>query len=432
MNSPILNNNLNTQKHNFKAWLVWSLAAAFYFYEYFLQVSPGVMVPDLMRDFKVDATKLGNLAAFYFYSYAPMQILVGLLLDRYGPRRLVTLATAVCALGSLLFATAQALGVAELGRMLVGFGSAFAAVGCLKIAANWFPMERFAMLTGLMVMVGMTGAAFGEIPLALLVDNIGWRASMMILAGVGTGLAIAIWHIVRDRPPTIHESEHHHLQTTSVREMALGLMQIIRSKQTWLASLYGGLMFAPTSTLGGLWGVPFLMEAANTTRPQAAGLVTFVFIGWMVGSPIGGWASDRMAMRRPPMILGSLGALLSLLGIIYIPDLSIKVMGLLLFSFGFFSGGFLPAFSIVKEVNPSKISATALGFINFMNMIGGLVALPVVGYLLDMRWDGKMLDGVRVYSIANYHLALVCLPVMIALSLAILPFVKETYCKSSH
>ena len=431
MNSPVTTD-LAIHRTSFKAWLVWGLTAAFYFYEYFLQVSPGVMVPDLMRSFKVDATHLGNLAAFYFYTYAPMQILVGLLLDRYGPRRLITFATGVCALGSLLFGTAHVLGIAEIGRSLIGLGSAFAAVGCLKIAANWFPMERFALLTGLMVMVGMTGAAFGEIPLAVLVDNIGWRASMMILTGVGAMLTIAIWQVVRDRPPEIKETERHELHTTTIREMLNGLLQIIRSKQSWLVATYGGLMFAPTSTFGSLWGVPFLMEAAHISRPRAAGLVTFVFIGWMVGSPVGGWVSDRIRLRRPPMIAGSLGALLSILGVIYIPDLSPNILAVLLFSFGFFSGGFLPAFSIVKEINPPRNSATALGFINFLNMIGGLVALPVVGYFLDMRWSGKIVDGVHMYSIANYHFALVCLPIMIALSLGILPFIKETYCKPSY
>lgn len=408
-------------------WAVWGLAALFYFYEMILQVSPGVMVPELMRAFQVNAAALGNLAAFYFYAYAGMQIPVGVLIDRYGPRRLLTAAISVCALGCLIFGSAMALPYAEAGRFLIGLGSAFAAVGCMKLAASWFPVERFGLLTGMMVTVGMSGAVFGETPLALLVGKIDWRPSMILLGCIGIALSATIWIIIRDHRQHTSASIAH--AATSQPSMGQGLRAVMRSKQTWLASIYGGLMFAPTSAFGALWGVPFLMQAYALSRPAAAGIISMLFIGWVVGSPVSGWFSDYIGKRRPPMFIGSVGALLSMIAIIYVPHLPLWLMNTLLFSFGFFSSGFLPAFSIVREINSSRTSATALGFINMLNMVGGAVLQPFIGLILDLFWTGSMADGARSYSVENFHIALAVLPIAMAISLLILPFVKETYCQ---
>ena len=122
-------------------WVIWGLGALFYSYEFFLQVSPGVMAHDLMHTFKVNATQLGNLGALYFYAYAMMQIPVGVLLDSLGPRRLLTIAIIICACGAIFFGSAHTFWVAGTGRFLTGLGSAFAAVGCLHLAATGYPLN---------------------------------------------------------------------------------------------------------------------------------------------------------------------------------------------------------------------------------------------------------------------------------------------------
>ncbi|CAM4384055.1 MAG: putative sulfoacetate transporter SauU [Legionellaceae bacterium] len=407
------------------AWIVWGLGATFYFYDILLQVSPGVMVPELMQAFNVNAASLGQLSAFYFYAYAGMQIPVGVLLDNYGPRRLLSFAALICLMGCLLFGYADGMSEAALGRFFIGFGSAFGAVGCMKLASNWFPHERFAFLTGLLVALGMLGAVGGETPLALLINAIGWHKSMVLLGLVGGIIAVCIWFIVKDSPVPM-------TKITSVKRKAnilAGLKQVTQSKQTWLAAIYGGLMFAPTSAFGALWGVPFLIEKYGITRPTAAGVISLLFIGWAIGSPISGWISDTIQRRKPSMIIGTIFSLFCILAIIYAP-VSLITVSFLLFFFGFFSSGFLTAFSIVREINHNHISATALGFMNMLNMIGGAILQPLIGYLLDRYWNGVMIQGARQYSIENYHTALAVLPAIIFISLLLIPFIKETYCKA--
>jgi MFS family permease len=408
----------------FTPWIMWGLGALFYCYEVFLQASPSVMVPDLMKAFNVGAARLGHLAAFYFYAYAAMQIPVGVTIDRYGPRRLLTIATLTCALGAFIFSTATVLTQAEVGRLFIGFGAAFAAIGCMKLTAVWFPLNRFALLVGLMMMMGMAGAIGSEAPLALMIEALGWRHSMLTMAILGGILAVMIWFFVRDKP-----TEEAHAPLESKQDTLInGLKRLIINKQVWLVAIYGGLMFAPTSAFAMLWGVPFIMEKYHIFRPQAAWIISFTFMGWIVGSPLLGWFSDKIQRRLPTLYLSAIGTFFALVLIIYWTS-PIWYSYILMFSFGFFSSGFLPSFSIIREINPPNISATALGYMNMINMIGGALLQPLIGWFLDLRWKGQLADGSPVYDIADYHQALAVLPVLCFLALIVLFFIKETYCQ---
>lgn len=212
-------------------WIVWGLGCLFYFYECLLQVSPSVMSTELMRDFAVTSRTLGILSGIYFYSYAAMQLPGGVLMDRFGPHRLLTLATAICAISTIAFGLTSNFFMACIARLMIGFGSAFAAVGSMKLAANWFPAQRFALLTGMMVTIGMLGAIGGEGPLALLVDTVGWRQSMIVMGVIGLFLAFLILLIAKDAPNKTHSTTH------SIEEEPLlsSLLTLIKiSSSGWL------------------------------------------------------------------------------------------------------------------------------------------------------------------------------------------------------
>jgi len=430
MNTQTITNKLHASNSRFLPWIVWGIAALFYFYENLLQVSLDVMASDLMRTFKASATQLGNLGGYYFWIYALMQIPIGVLLDRYGARRLLTLAASICMLGCLIFATASQLLGAEIGRAMIGFGSAFAAISCLSLVAHWFPIRRFAFVAGLSITIAMLGAIGGHIPLALLIHWLGWRSSMLLLSVVGGILAWAIWYVVRDKPAkAINE---HPITPVAQRSLLSGLKITAQNKQSWLVAAYGGLMYAPTIILGSLWGVTFLISQYGINAIDAGKMITVFFTGWAAGSILFGWLSDYIGKRRPPMFIGTIGALVTTLFIIYAPQLSLVTVYLMLFLFGVFSSGFFPAFSIIREINPPNVSGSALGFMNSINMIGGALGQPLVGCLLDRVWNGQMEAGARIYTNSNFHFALIVIPACIAISLVILFFIRETNCESVH
>lgn len=428
-NTPIEVQPLATKPVSFIAWIVWGLGCMFYFYECLLQVSPSVMSAELMRDFSVTSHSLGILAGIYFYSYAAMQLPAGLLLDYFGPRRLLTLATLMCAVSTIAFGMTTNFYMACVARLMIGLGSAFAAVGTMKLAANWFASEKFAFLTGLMVTLGMLGAIGGEAPLALLVDNYGWRQSLMIMGGIGIVLAFLIFLVARDNPM---QSAHSMAQQEEKEHVMTNLKTLVRNSQLWLVAIYGGLMYMSTPVFCGLWGVPFLMGSMGIGKATAANFISLVFIGWAVSSPLWGLYSNKIGLRKPPMYIGSVGAFLCMTAIVFGGIQSHSLMEVLLFLFGIFSAGFLPSFAVAKELCNRQYVATGLSFMNMMNMIGIALAQPFIGMLLDRFWDGQMANDVRVYSVSAYQNSLAILPLAILVALLILPRIKETYCQSVH
>lgn len=423
------NHTTDLKRFSLLPWLVWGLGCLFYFYENLIQVSPSVMSNELMADFSVTSHTLGILSGIYFYSYAGMQLPCGVMIDYFGPKRLLTIATTICALGTIAFGMTDSFYMACLARLMIGFGSAFAVVGTMKLATNWFTPDRFAFLTGLMVTIGMLGSINGEAPLAYMVDHLGWRESMVLLGCIGLILAVVIYAVTSDSPsvtlvkhPVEHKEEH----------VLKNLSALMTNKQLWLVALYGGLMYMGTPVFCGLWGVPFLMLKMSISKTLAANYISLVFVGWVVASPLWGIFSNYVGRRKTPMYFSSIGCLISALIFIYMPMTQHWPLQLSLLTFGIFSAAFLPAFSVATELCNRRYVATGLSFMNMMNMIGIALIQPAIGFLLDNAWTGLMANDVRVYSLGAYQASLVILPIAIFIALIILPFIRETYCVSVY
>ncbi|MFZ9035605.1 MAG: MFS transporter [Francisellaceae bacterium] len=164
------------------ALTIWFLGAFFFFCEYFLRVFPSVMIPQLSDKFGITAAGLGALSAFFYYPYIFMQIPVGVITDKFGPRRVMSVAAIVTGVACVLFAMSNNLTLAVVARMLMGFCGAFAFVGTLRIAINWFTPKVFAMLTGVTQAMGMLGAAFGDAPVSFYVQHVGVEVAMASFA----------------------------------------------------------------------------------------------------------------------------------------------------------------------------------------------------------------------------------------------------------
>ena len=399
---------------------MWSLVALFYGYQYLLQVSPGVMTNELMHDLGLNATELGIFAACYFYTYAGMQIPVGLLVDRFGARKPLAIAIIICAAGAIVFGTAPNFMVTALGRLMIGLGGAFAIVSGLYIAANWLPLKYFALLTGAIGTLGMLGASFGQSPLALMINDIGWREAMIILGFCGIILAILSWCTVRDRARTPQNTPHHHL--------LFGLKKIIENPQIWWLAIYGGLMFMPISVFGSLWGVPFLMHKYHINNTIAGNSLIGFFIGLAIGFPFWGWLSDYIKRRKSIMLISSLGSLAGSAIVLYC-NIAYGSALFFLFIFGFFAGGSLVCFAAAREIDRSKSTGATMGFMNTVNMIGGAIMQPLCGLIMDLLWNGAIQNDTRIYTLHNFQVALSVIPITIILSLISLLWIKETNCR---
>lgn len=408
-------------------WLMWSLGALFYCYGFFQRVAPSVMVEDLMRDFAVGAAITGTLSSLYFYTYAGLQIPIGLMLDKYGPRRMLTIAGLLGAAGAFAFAASGTLMPAYLGRALIGIGAAVSWVGTLKLASAWFPPNRFALLTGLTMALGMTGAVGGQVPLAAAVAAFGWRGTMIGAAALAGLLALAVWAIVRDTPKDAGPRANPATDRPEGHGVLSGLTMAMAEPQTWWTALFGALLTAPMLSFAGLWGVPYMMEAYDLPRPAAATATSLMLIGWGIGSPLVGWVTDRVGRRRPPMLVTSSASLALTLAWLY-GGLPLWLVYGLLFLTGLCAGGMILTFATAREHNPLWAAGSALALVNMGVMSTGAVFQPLIGWALDLQWDGTIIDGARVYSDAAYAVALAVLPACHILSLIGALKVRETHC----
>lgn len=405
-------------------WVVWTLGATFFFYKYLVQVSPSVMTSDLMRAFDIHATGLGNLSAYYFYSYLVMQIPVGILIDKYSPRLLTTLAIFVCSLSTLVFSFAHSLALASCARALMGMGAAFAAVSCFKLATLWFSPKRFALVSGLCMTAAMLGAIGGQMPLSALVQSIGWRDGIKVISAIGMVLGVIYFLIVKDKmAPSTDRSKTN-------APFSKNLSLVLRNKQAWLLSFYSGLAFAPLSVFGGLWGVPFLETHYHLLPNDAAFAVSTIFMGFAAGAPFLGWLSNYMGRRKPVLFMGTLAALLSIFIIIFSQNLSFAWIDLLLFIFGFSASGFFTCFAMIRELFPVLISGTVLGVMNTFDSICEALFEPAVGAVLDAMWDGQVQEGVHVFTTHAYQTSLTLLPISLLIAFLLLFLVKETHCNT--
>ena len=402
-------------------WLVWGIGTVLYFYGFFHRVAPSVMVGDLMRDFAMGGAILGILSGLYFYPYAVLQLPLGLMLDRWGPRRVLTCAAAVCTLGTLLFATAGSLPAAYAGRVLIGAGAAFGWIGALSLVAIWFPPRRFALVAGITAMIGMTGAIGGQAPLAAVVASAGWRATLLGAAGFGAVLTIALWVIVRDK-------EQMEEQPAPIREpLWPGVLEVATNANVWAVGLVVATVSVPLLVFAGLWGVPYMMEAQGMSRTQAAGSTSLILLGWGIGAPLIGWFSDRIRSRRIPLLGGAILAFSAILGIIYIPGLPLWSVFILLFLNGFFGGSAVISYASCRESCRKAVSGTSMGFVNTILIVLSAVFQPLIGWFLDLGWAGRIVDGARIYSVGTYRMAFLSLVACAVVAVVAALLTRETH-----
>ena len=419
---------LTKKKQLLLASIICTLAAMFYMYEFILQVSPAVMTNELMRDLNLNAASLGTMAAFYYYSYTPMQLPAGLLYDRFGPRRLITLAVLVCATGALLFGTTPSVFMASVGRFFMGIGSSFSFIGALLLVSRWFPPHRFALLTGLVQLMSSVGAIAGQVPLAKAISHWGWRSTIISLSIMGIFLALFIWAIVRDSPKTV--SQRKKFQCSPEKSELKRLQHVCNNRQTWLIALYSFAIWAPITAFAALWGIPFLVATYGISTEAASKACAMIWLGIGIGSPLLGWVSDMIKSRSIPLSFSALLGIFSITLIIYGPHLSIIWLYLTLFMVGLAASGQALSFGVVKDNNPPSVVGTAIGFNNTAVVAGGALFQPLIGVLLYYNWNGTMHNGTPFYGAADYQKALIILPLCYILALIVSRFLlRETHCK---
>ncbi|MGA8276753.1 MAG: MFS transporter [Rhodanobacteraceae bacterium] len=388
------------------AWVAFAIASGFFLFEFVTRVEPSLAAGPIKLFYHLSDAGFGTLSSLYFWVYAPMQIVVGLLLDRYGARRFVLLGSFCCATGVLVFTANGHLVVGESGRMLTGFGASFAFVAALWLVNHWFAPERFALLSSIVNAVGMLGTAIGGVLLSGLIASAGWREVFVATGVVGVMIFVLALIFLRE-PPSPAATATSPVAT----HVGQSLVAVIGNRRTWAIALIGLLYYVPVNVYGGLWGTTEVVRNHHVSPVTAETLVSLIFWGITAGSVFGGWLSDRLNHRKWLVFFGALFTALAYAGALYLPGPTWLEAGLL-FAAGFFGGPQMLTFAMAKEGQANRLTGTVVAFVNMIGIAGAMIFQPLVGYLADL-------------SGGDFRLALTVVPLCAGLAALLVLFLPE-------
>lgn len=419
--------------HNLKIrpWLVWGLAAIFALFTFLLQGSPSVMIPQLMKTYKIDVIKIGVLTSSFFYTYIVMQIPAGILVDLWGPRRIIKVSFLFCSIAIGWFAFSHHFWEGQLSRMAMGLTTAPAIICAFCLGSRWFKPSLFTLIVAFTEFLALVGGVIGEGGLAKAVITFGWRETMIGVAVISLFMTFLSLFIIHDFPN--HDQPLHDGISfkESMKATGKSFIKILSIKPLWINGLYAGLVFAIFPAFAALWGIPYFQNRYNIPVDLSALLASTYFIGGCIGTLVLGWISVYMIKRRPIIIWGTFIAFILSLSIIYIPHIPLPIMFVLMLVFGFFCSTYAISFALADTFVTHKNKGVAMGFTNMLCIIfGAPLFQPLIGFLLKWSTECEPINRLKIYTKHDYTIALTILPLSLLIALILSFFIKEE--KTSH
>gem|GEM_PF-640720 len=416
-------------------WIIWSIPGLFYFYDVVLRIFPSTIQQQMMHSYQIDATQFGFYTACYYITYTVMQIPAGIIVDRISIYKTLFIACSCCLFGLLLTHYCTNIQSAYIGRMIIGFGSAFAYVTTLKVASVWLGANHFGIAATIADSLGMLGGIFTDQILTRVNASEGYQSSEWWLFFTGILIIMLILFVLRDRPrtrrkmtPTKQDPTCNNIydKTSFIQR----LFNILKSKQIWLIGIVGCLYYLPSSVVGDVWGIPFLKAVYGFSEASAANAISFFFAGWVIFGPIVGWASDHYRLRIKPISLSILLIFFMFVLLIYGPNVGIHMGVYTVYSVFFLIGILTSAhpliFAIAKENFPLKSAGTVIATTNTMVMLGGMLFQPLLGRLLDIANHTVNSTGAQTYTAHDFTFAMSILPISLIIAWVIMFFIKDT------
>lgn len=419
---------MKTKVHAFHPWLVLFAASLFFYYEFIQMNMLNAISHDVMACFNLNTTSFGKLAAFYFYATVLFLFPAGQILDRFSTRRVVLSSLSLCTIGTFLFAFASNLTMIYIARFLAGIGSAFCFLSCVRLASRWFPPQRLALLTGLIVTMAMLGGMTAQTPMTLLTEAYSWRFAVLCLAILGVIISIIIFLVVRDYPAQYQQSHYFNQQQLYQlgywRSMRLSYLNI----HNWLAGAYTCLINLPILILGGFLGNQYLHYVHHLSYPAASVISSVLFIGSTLGAPLMGWLSDQWGYRKAPMLLGAVIALVLTLAVLMLPQLHYGMLMILYLLLGFITSTQVISYPLVAESNSALLTATSVSVISISAIGGGAIFNPLFGWLIDYHahQQGCMAP---LYQASDFQFAIWLIPIAFVLGFIAALLLRETHCR---
>jgi MFS family permease len=380
-----------------RSWVVFGGAVFAYIVGVTQRTSFGVVGVDATQRFDVTAATISTVAVVQIVVYAALQIPVGILADRIGPRTLIVAGAVIMAAGQLVLAFAPVFGVALAARILVGVGDAFTFVSVIRLLPNWFGGRVLPQLAQWVGTLGQIGQILATVPFAFLLHAAGWQPALLVASGFSVlGAVVAMALVRRGEPPPLTSP----VPTGSI---ARQLASTVRRPGTQLAfwvHLVGGT--APT-VMALMWGYPFLTAGLGLEVPAAAGIFSLLVVGTVIAGPVIGFLVARFPLRRSNLVLTVVTLILALwmLVILWPGSPPVALVAALYLAVGTGGPGSLIGFDVARTFNPSHALGSASGIVNTGGFIGGFLSVFGMGIVLD----AVHVTGGPLYTLDGFRLA---------------------------
>ncbi|MED7789064.1 MFS transporter [Francisella sp. 19X1-34] len=385
-------------------WSIWSIAAIFYGLDYFQHTAPSVLIKPIASDMGVGIEDIAYIMSIYFPIYAISQVPAGILLDKFGPRFMLSISCLIMSLGILLFVYNPSLYTMFVGRVLIAIGSAVAFIGSLKVASDVLPERYFPVAVGLTNTIGVLGGIFGQVLLIHLVELYKWQLALAAIGYFGILWSVVIILFLK------YSDSFNHSTINKFKYLSFSeSFKLLLNKKLWMLAIYAGLMVGiVVNSFSELYDVLFLQQAYHLSDHISAQISVMLFVGIAVGGPSHGLIASIFGEKRVWMFICNIITILAFSSIIIFPRLiSADFLYIMFFIIGFCVSSMLLAFSVVEEIFPTQIKATALAIVNMVIGLCGAIFQYLISYIsvylnggpLQANVDIKIFDRAFVYLI---------------------------------
>lgn len=395
------------EKNNFVSMLVWLSLTLFYCYQYILRMLPNIIMPDIMNKYQIGAVEFGSFAGIYYIGYIAIHIPIGILLTRFGGKKILPLCIALTASGLIPLVYFDFWGSVVIGRALTGIGSSAAIVGALQIFRIIYP-DKFARMLGFTVSASLITVVYVGTPLASVIESIGINATINALICSGIALALITYLIM---PKSAQEVSHSDIWTD--------IKAVICNYKLLFTSLFAGFMVGPMEGFADAWGSSFMITVYGIEKAAADYLTLSILFGMFIGCIVLPYVADKTRMYLGVTIVSGIGMIICFVYMLsgQANEQSLYYACLIT---GIFCAYQVVIISKIATYVSEERSGMAAAVANMIIMTFGWVFHNAIGMRLDKLWDGTLINGIKSYSSEAFITSISIIP--IAISLAVVGF----------
>jgi MFS family permease len=350
-----------------------------YFLSYLFRVVNAVIAPDLVADLKLDPSELGLLTATYFIAFASSQLPLGILLDRFGPRRVESFLLLFAGAGAIIFAVSHTLAGVIIGRALIGFGVSACLMAAFKSYVIWFPANILSRINGFQMAAGGVGALAATTPVAWALHFTDWRGLFWALALLSFASALAVFLMVPE----------HEKKTTpeKITAQVTGVFQVFKSPAFWRIAPLTTLSQSGYIALQGLWAGPWLRDVANVPQARVATILSWSALAMITGFISLGFLAEKLAQRGISVLTTAVTGMAIFIGIQTMITFAVPLPSpMLLVLFGFFGTSGILSYTALTLEFPKNLSGRVTTSINMMVFVAAFCVQWAIGAIINC-WE---------------------------------------------